>query len=302
MIRKTISTEGVLLWWDSAEVQRQPLLDSLKGAGFSELMPMFDPVACIKRVCNEVVEAVGMKVRGEPIDYRQLRKDVWGAQAVREIKGTEKNEYDFLFSMIAQGNDLETLTVSFAKIDAANAPEVASRVSDLETLARNWWIEFKDWIPAKDLTDAMRRLVFRLKGTMLKESGGLYFIPEENIAKFEQVCSGIEQSDTEARFTTGLTDLSANPRMFKRVIEGLEAEIMDQTQKMQAEIDHLSTNSKKMRRNGIERRLKDICDWTEKVEYYEKLMGVAMPKLRDAIGEAKYSIGVHGLEALGAAE
>lgn len=302
MIKKSISTEGVLLWWDSAEVQRDALLGALKGAGFVDLMPLFDPVACIKRVCNEVVEACDMKVRGCPIDYRPLRKDVIGAQAVREIKGEKQNQYDFLFSMVAQGQNLDELTVSFAKIDPAAAPEVQADMQKLETLARTWWLTYRDWIPAKDLTDAMRRLVFRLKGTMPKKSGGLYFIPDEHVGTFEQVAKAIESSETEASFTTGIVDLSSNPRMFKRVMEGLEAEIMDETGKMQSEIEALATNSKRMRRNGIERRLQDICDWTDKVEYYEKLMGIAMPKLRDAIGEAKYAIGVHGLEALGAAE
>jgi len=302
VIKKQISTEGVLLWWDSHEVPRVALKDGLMQAQSTELLPLFDPIACLKKVCDELVTATDMKVRGQPIDYRQLRKDVVGVQAVREIKGDKQNQYDFLFSMIAYGNDLDSLSIRFAKVDPDTAPQIASKMADLEKQAKDLWVAYKDWTPAKDLTDAMRRLVYKVKGVMLKESGGLYFIPEEAAEMFEQVASVIEASDTEAQFTIGVTDLTMNKRMFKKVMQALETEILAETGKFQDEIATLADNSKKMRRNGIERRLKDISDWTAKVEYYEELMGVAMPKLRDAIGQAQYAIGVHGLEALGASE
>lgn len=304
MNRKTISAEGALLWWDAAEVSRDALKAALAAPGkdFTGLLPLFDPIACLAKICEDVVDSVNLKVRGQPITYRQLRKDVIGVQAVREVKGDKQNRYDFIFSMIARGENLESLTVGFAKIDPDNAKPVAAKMQQLEQYARQCWLEYSKSITAKQLTAAMRSLLFQLKGTMVKESGGLYFIPEEHADVFEKVATVIETSGSEARFTLGITDLTMNKRMFQRVMEGLEAEILASTQQMQDEIAALAEGKKRMRRNGIERRLQDICEWTEKVEYYEKLMGVAMPKLRDAISQSKYAIGVHGLEALGASE
>jgi hypothetical protein len=303
MIRKSISAEGVLLWWDAHEVSRDGMQAALSVArDFTALLPDFDPIACLSKVCDDIVDAVGIKVRGMPITYRQLRKDVIGVQAVREIKGDKQNEYHFLFSMVARGMDNKNLTVGFAKIDPDGGKKVAEKMRELEQYAQQGWEEYSKFITAKQLTSCLRSLVFHMKGTMLKESGGLYFLPEEHAEAFEKIAGAIEASGSEARFTTGMTDLSMNKRMFQRVMESLESEILAETQQMQDEVAALADGSKRMRKNGIERRLQDICDWTEKVKYYEELMGVAMPKLRGAIGQAKYAIGVHGLEALGASE
>lgn len=303
MNRKTISPEGALIWWDAEEVPRDGLLSALKvGADRSGLLPLFDPIACLKKICDDIVDTVGLKVRGQPIDYPQLRKDVIGVEAVRTLKGDKQNAYQFIFSMVARGTNLDDLTVAFAKIDPDAGKPIAAKMRELEQYARQCWIEYSKVITAKQLTATMRSLVFQLHGTMVKESGGLYFIPEEHAEEFEKVATAVETSGSAARFTIGITDLSVNKRMFQRVMEGLESEILLATQQMQDEVAALADGKKKMRRNGIERRLQDICDWTEKVEYYEKLMGVAMPKLRHAIGQSKYAIGVHGLEALGADE
>lgn len=303
MNRKSISPNGALLWWDAKDVQRDALLSALKADGdYSGLLPLFDPIACLKKICFDIVKALNLTVRGQPIDYRQLRRDVIGVQAVREVKGDKQNAYQFIFSMVARGSNLDDLRVEFAKIDPDAGKEIAAKMKQLEKFARDAWVEHSTVITAKQLTATMRSLVFQLRGTMLKESGSLYFIPEEHADTFEKVATVIETSGSEARFTLGITDLSMNPRYFKRVMEGLDAEIKLATQQMQDELAELADGKKKMRRNGIERRLQDICDWTEKVEYYEKMMGVAMPKLRQAIGDCKYAIGVHGLEALGASE
>jgi hypothetical protein len=119
---------------------------------------------------------------------------------------------------------------------------------------------------------------------------------------FDQVVSAIEQSDTEAEFTNGLFDTTANPRMMKKIIAGLAEEITLQTSQMRDEVADLANNSGKMRRNGIERRLKDLREWQSKVEYYENLFSTSLPTLRTAINDAQYAVGVHGLEALGASE
>lgn len=300
MNRKQIPDEGSLLWWDSGKAPRDGVKIAFKSVGYDSLVPLFDPIACLKVVADDLVTSAGMKIRGQPIEYRQLRRDVIGVVAVREIKGDKRNAYLPLFSLGCQGTDINNFKVSFFDVDTAQAPEIAQNLQSLEQAASALWDEHKEWLPAKDLTEAVRNLVFRLKGTMLKDSGGLYFLPEEHCAVFEQLATDIEATDTEARFTLGSFPLNANPRLFKRLFEGLEAEVLFETSKMQDEVADLAGNSKKMRRNGIERRMKDICAWTDKVEYYEQMMGVAMPKLKQAIEDAKYAIGVHGLASMGA--
>lgn len=302
MIRKAINNEGCMLWWDAAEAPRLDVRAAFKAVGHDGIVPLFDPIACLKSVADDLVSSAEMKVRGQPIDYRQLRKDVVGITAVREIKGDKRNRYIPLFSLGCRGTDIDSFVVEFFDIDAAEAPEIHKNRADMEQAARELWMTQKDWLPAKDLTEAVRSLVFRLRGTMLKKSGGLYFLPEENVAVFEQVASAIEASDTEAEFTCGSFDFTANKRLFERLFKSLEEEVLYNTSQMQDEIANLAGNSKKMRRNGIERRMKDICEWTDKVEYYEQLMGTSMPTLRQAIEDARYAIGVHGLASMGASE
>lgn len=302
MIRKTLSSDGVCVSWDSAKAERAVVRAAFKAEGHDSLVPLFDPIECLKRVVFDIVDQSKLKVRGQPIEPKQLQRDVIGVTAVREIKGDKRNTYKSLFSIGCEGSNEDDFTVRFFDVDPVEAPQIAQNYSQLERVARDLWMLHKTFIPAKDLTEALRRLVFRFKGTMIKRTGGWYFLPEEFLPEFDKVVQPIESSDTELQVTTLAGDLQANPRFLKRVFEGLEQEIMYHTQKMQDEVAELAGNSKKMRRNGIERRLKDICDWTDKVEYYEKLLGTAMPTLRQAIEDSKYAIGVHGLASMGASE
>lgn len=302
MIRKKLGDDGAVVSWDAGKANRTVVRQSFKDAGHDALVPLFDPIECLKRVVFDIITQAGMKVRGQPIEPKQLRRDVIGVTAVREVKGDKRNSYKSLFSIGCEGGNEDDFAVRFFDVDPVEAPEIAKHYNELQQAARELWMAHKEFIPAKDLTEALRRLVFRLKGTMVKSTGGQYFLPEEALSEFDKVVVPIEQTDTKLRVTSIICDLQMNERLFRRLMEGLEEEVLYNTQKMQDEVAGLAENSKKMRRNGIERRLKDICDWTDKVEYYEKLMGVAMPKLRQAIDDAKYAIGVHGLASMGATQ
>jgi hypothetical protein len=294
-----VSQDGVLIYWDSAKAPRADVRTAFKAIGADSLLPLFDPIECLKAVAKDIVDQSGIKVRGQPIDYRQLRRDVIGISAVREIKGNKRNQYKPLFSLGCEGDSLDNFVVKFFDVDTVECPTIAQHLSSLEQAARDLWMGHKDWLPASDLTEAMRRLVFRLRGTMTKKSGGLYFMFKDALPDFEKVVTRIEQSDTDADFTIASTPIEFNDRMFKSVMKGLEEEILYHTQKMQDEVSTLADGGARMRRNGIERRLKDICEWTDKVEYYEQTMGSSLPKLRQAIEDAKYAIGVHGLASMG---
>jgi len=304
MIQKVISNEGCQVYWDAAVVRRDVVRQACEAAGgLGGLVPLFDVIACLKGVCDGICKAGITAVRGQPIEPRQLSRDVYGVTAVREVKGKVKNEYRHLFSVGCTGTNINDFQVKIW--DVADGPEtekIRKNLAEFDTLARNLWDVEKDWMPAKQLTELCRKLVFHCGGVMLKKSGGLYFIPADHFPVFDQVVTAIEQSDTNAEFTSACIDTSASPRFIKQVLRGLDSEILAQTSQMRDEVADLANNSGKMRRNGIERRLKDLREWQAKVEYYENLFSTALPTLRTAINDAQYAVGVHGLEALGATE
>lgn len=301
MIQTHFSSDGHLIWWDAAKAPRSGVRSAFQKAGGLEgFVPLFDPIACLKGVCNGIVKKANLTVRGQPIEPRQLARDVYGVTAVREIKGKTRNQFVHLFSVGCTGSDLNNFSVQLWDVDRTEAAMIAANLADYDKFARDLWNEDKDFIPAKQLTESMRRLVFHCNGTMLKGSGGLYFIPDEKIGIFESVAKDIEATGSEAQFTSGKFDTTLNPRLFQRLLDGLNDEIVLATSQMQDEVAELASNSRKMRRNGIERRLNDLQQWRDKIEYYERLMNTSMPHLRQAVDAAKYAIGVHGLESLGA--
>jgi len=300
MNHKQLCQDGVMIFWDSAKTSRAAVRTAF--ANHDSLLPLFDPIDCLSSVAKDIVKTAGITIRGEPIFYRQLRRDVIAISAVREIKGNKRNQYKPLFSLGCEGDSVDNFTVRFFDVDSVECPTIALHLQHLEAESRNLWLTHKDWMPAKDLTESVRRLIFRLQGTMLKTSGGLYFMFADRMAEFEPVIKVIDDSGSDAAFTTASTPIKFNDRMFRTVIKGLEEEVLLNTQRMQDEVSTLADGGAKMRRNGIERRLKDICDWSDKVEYYEQTLGSSLPKLRQAIEDSKYAIGVHGLAAMGASK
>lgn len=300
MNHKHMCQDGVLIWWDSAKTSRAAVKTAFQD--HDSLVPLFDPLDCLENVAKDIVKAAGIVVRGEPILYRQLRKDVIAISGVREIKGNKRNQYKPLFSLGCEGDSIDNFKVRFFDVDTAECAPIAQHLTALEAEARNLWLTHKDWVPAKDLTQAVRRLIFRFQGTMPKASGGLYFMFQDRLADLEAVIKVIEDSGSQAAFTTATTPIKFNDRLFNSVIAGLEEEVSLNTQKMRDDVSSLADGGAKMRRNGIERRLKDICDWSDKVEHYEKALGSSLPKLRQAIEDSKYAIGVHGLASMGASK
>lgn len=290
------------MWWDAAVVRRDVVRDACeKAGGLGALVPLFDVIACLKVVCQGICKAGITEVRGQPIEPRQLSRDVFGVTAVREVKGKLKNEYRHLFSVGCTGTTLADFQVKIWDVaDGDETKMIRANLAKFDQLARDLWDAEKDWMPAKQLTEVCRKLVFHCHGVMLKKSGGLYFVPGDHFPVFDQVVSAIEQSDTNAEFTSAMIDTAASPRYMKRVIAGLADEITLQTSQMQDEVAALADGKGKMRRNGIERRIKDLREWQNKVEYYEQLFATTLPSLRSAISDAQYAVGVHGLEALGA--
>jgi hypothetical protein len=159
-----------------------------------------------------------------------------------------------------------------------------------------------DILQPTHLTTALVRLVNDcMKGTRIRDGGGVYFLPGEQMREFDRIATDIEgEARNGARFHSFSFKLVPDSRSVKSVIDAINEEIKAGVAEIQKELDNLAETASTMRRDAIEARLERIKGFYEKVQYYEGLLGVTLPQLHAAIGAAQSGLGAHQILAMSA--
>ena len=99
MNRTSDGRDGMLVWWDAAEVNRSLFVNAMQDSGLGEHLPeAVNKRAALKNVLADAVAQFGLIVPGQRVKYEPLSEDVLGFEAIRVVKGAEANEYPSLFS------------------------------------------------------------------------------------------------------------------------------------------------------------------------------------------------------------
>ena len=276
------SKSGGLCILNTRTVLRDQLQAAADDVGCSKMVPQQPPTTTTLRLAMHGV-GIGLfgKRRKQPIATRSIEADSF--ECVRVVPSGDRNEYHHLFSAsIDKHWNVQVLAHNHDAHGHLVQPALASAV-----------IQLRDYLPAPIVSRVAVRVMQSWKAVPMADGGGVWFLGEDHIDKYQRFASILRGSDgTGPLFTLTTFPIDANPETAGQVLDKVRetvrsgvAEIMDDVANA---TDGFSERSIKVRLARANRLLSMVSE-------YRSLMGVDMPELIDAIEQAKQAVAVHRL-------
>lgn len=267
---KTISLNGCVTFWTAHRVLRQKVIDCLTAAG-ETTVPAIDYYDAAVETGKAIVAAGALKQRSCPIKWDSLSRDGVGVEFTQMFKGDQQNARSFLFSIgVKKGsNRLEPIKVG-------NHPAIMQffQHQDCQRVLDQMYNDNLQYMPSRDVTDAVTGLIHRNRGVRLKPTGGVYFVPDCAMDKVDKVFTALNRAG--CRCTMLKHDLSKDPDLCKQVLECTNEQLEESLQQLQDEMQDILDNGKKPRINGIKTKMQQLAQYTDLLNYYKQMFGTGL--------------------------
>ena len=283
---------GMAFWSGITDVPRDTVLGAATQIGIEKYVPEAPPVSTALYVAmEEFISTTFGKRRHQPL--RVLRTQTPRTfEAVRSIRGDDKNEHKFLFSAKVddQGGVTVLETNGFRQVDDNGVTfsddyrlrhELQHMVNKQLTI-----------LPGPTVTQILCKGLKRWGCQCMNDRGGLWFLPLDVVPHYRTWSEGL--AHTGCRFTHCEVQVSHNPEFVEHLLDELRAEVV----KGLGEIteDMLSAEGG-MQDRSIQSRLLKTQAFLDKIAKYEGITGVTLTDLRAAAEQTKQALGVQKLLA-----
>lgn len=290
MIRK-VSSEGAILFWKATAMQRRFLQAAFDSIGQGHMVPKVDQMHCIREAARTVAQALGLTDDCK-VDIRPLQsdRDAIGVEVRQFKKGLKKNLHPFLFSLgVTKAGGVKVLEVD---------PDVdALLCGDQDALRDAAQAEFTgalSMVDANKVTMAVVQLIKKMKGVLLRDGGGVYFVTRDNLDPYVQV--GGMLSKYGPKLSRVVFSPEMNLDLVKEVCEFFEERLTGHCEEMQAEVKSLYAAGAAPRKNGQSRRVKELMESEQQLKTMAAFFGRPFSKCKSAIASTRAAIGAEGIK------
>lgn len=276
---KMIATVGCVVFWTAHRILRQSVADALEAVGIKSLPPV-DHFDALCEVGQCVVKAASLGQRKCPIKADSLSRTGVGVEFFQVFKGDAQNQREFLFSLgVDDKNRVFVIKVGVNPALASffgkpNVDAVLNALYQKQLLL----------MPSRDVTDALVGLVTGVKGIPMKPTGGVYFVPDEGIKTVDSVFTALNAAG--CRCTILMHDLRNNPQLCQQVLEATNDKLVEECEAMTAVMEDILSTGKMPRVNGMQSRMKQLAEFADLCEYYEKQFGANLATSQTALKRA----------------
>lgn len=282
MTEKQVTSEHAIVFWNSARVQRQAVQAAFDSVGHGRLVPKVDYTAAIRRVAKELCTSIGGEgpVKVFPLSGHESEVAV----EVRSfVKGAKRNDLPFLFSL-GVTTDLKVVI-----LDADPGHACSLHHEQMTDRANDLWQEACRMIEAADLTEALGSLVTASNGFLLRDGGGIWYLPTDSIAAYEQVAQHLLKAEG-----VRLSAVRFQPVVNDSLLETVGEELMRRANAVVSgtlhEVEEAVSAGKKIRPAGKASRLETVMAAERMVTHNAALVGRWAERFKDACEVAKERI------------
>ena len=285
MIRK-FDSSGAVVCWDSQRVLRQNAESAFGSVGKGKFVPAVNHLAALTDAAKAVAADGGLNLPGLPLKYFTLDRSSTGIGVYREIRGTQENEYQFMFSV---GVLAETGRAVFLK-QAPTCPLYIgpNAINQLDAVYR----ESTRYLTASDLTKAVNGFLAASHGVLLQDNGSVYFLPGEFIEQYETLAREL----VGPKLHCWQVDLSANDKLLATLHDNVQESLISRMEQRAGEWEELTARGGKARSDGLQSRFDAMVEDARQIEYYEEFLQVRLDALRGALERQQAMIGMAHME------
>lgn len=261
-----VSIAGAITLWElSGRSNYQTLVDGFDNAGLSQYKPHRPtPLEALKIVLVDLFAGTRSLIR--PLDGYK------GFGVVYEQANGEHltHHNDISITVTGKGpTDLRFYGTSWSQ-----EQDIITRVTQEMFL-----------VPQAKLAYSLKRIIESLCGVPIRESGGIYFIPDPSIPKWNQVAEVIEAAGGN---TVHIIRTAIDDKAVRCVMDHVKQEIADYVAIASGEVQG------GMKDKARENRIVDTEFMIQKAKWYEKEFGVLLTESTAALGELSVKLMMDG--------
>lgn len=144
------------------------------------------------------------------------------------------------------------------------------------TVRDRFWQEL-DKVPSHKVARALVNIIDRISGTSLRETGGIYWIPEKTLPIWEKVVSAVESASPKNSNAIYALNTAKDDDCLRAVVAGLTHSVSSEMDTIRGKIQ-----SGKLGKKALDTQNSRAADLRLKIELYEKLFGKTLTELKDS--------------------
>lgn len=199
-----------------------------------------------------------------------------GYDVVSETVGEDRNEYQTSFS---------------ARVDVKerrNPPRVVTGSSDCWSSIVEWYNEALDRASQEAVGGYLSRVVYALGGTALRPNGGVYWLPESSIDRFNKVVESIESAGTHAVFTLSV---AKDQQLARSIVDAITNEVTTEADYIESEVASRDLGERALKTRIVRAKL-----LLEKVRDYEATFGKSLSFLSQRVEQVETQCAVLAIQ------
>ncbi|MGB8854369.1 MAG: hypothetical protein WCC69_12475 [Pirellulales bacterium] len=284
MIRK-FDSSGAVVCWDSQRVLRQNAESAFGAVGKDKFVPAVNHLAALTDAAKAVAADGGLNLPGLPLKYFTLDRSSTGIGVYREIRGTQENEYQFMFSVGVSESGRAVFLKQSPQCPLYLGPDAINKLHDV-------YRESTRYLTASDLTKAVNGFLAASHGVLLRDNGSVYFLPGEFIEQYETLAREL----VGPKLHCWQVDLSANDKLLATLHDNVQESLISRMEQRAGEWEELTARGGKARSDGLQSRFDAMVEDARQIEYYEEFLQVRLDALRGALERQQAMIGMAHME------
>ncbi len=266
MESKTVSASGAFVFWTLASWSSQKqLAERFKDLGIEGYAPR--PMAhstalfeATKEVCAKCDTFI-----------RQM-KNPGSFAVVRETKTDQGNLYATERTVRLEEKDGK-ITILFNPFD-----DTAQKILDT-------FNSYLGYVPGTSIGTGLVALIKKYHGTTVRKTGGLYWLPDPS--NWKGVAEAVEASAVQGQSRMYVASLEVNADSIRVVRDAIEAEIVQESQRLLAEI-----STGELGENALKNRCAYLEEMQRKIVEYEAILGESLSGLKEAVDKVQVATGM----------
>lgn len=285
MIQKSYEVSGGVIYWSAADSNRVALEIGLAPLGLAELIPnpRTEPSAleaALKDYCDSK-NAMLRKENRRKIVQPHLKRSDTGFEIVDMEMGEHENAYTFDFAVGFN----EQRSLQFR----------GSCSYDAEVSIRDSYRQHRDMVTGAAVGTCLVKIASdKLGGTALRDSGGVYWLPEYSVERWIQVAKAVEGAAIgHAANKVYLLRTEMNEGAMKAVRDAIVSEISRDAATLSTEI-----YSGQLGERALETRKEQAVVLHQRISQYEAILGETLDSLRLVVKSVEESATLAALSAM----
>ena len=270
--------EGAIVYWNGAPTDRQKLTDGLTAIGMEDYVPcQRTEAASLKMALEEFIDdAIAERRTTRTHKTKQDGERVQRDKLVQPLRNQKENGFEVVD--VTRKDDANDYVVDFAARVIDGQVRI-SRGYASQSKVQSAYEVYRATLGGSAIGGALIDIVKDLGGVTLRDSGGIYWLPDEKLEKWEQVIGAFEAAgDNQVYMVRTIMDA----KTVRAVNDAIVDEVIKASGALADEI-----RDGKLGEQAIETRLQRAKSLHARVAGYELILGQTMVHLHDCIGIAE---------------